>query len=254
MIDPQHERTFEDRLGAFGLDARRCVSVAYTWFAFDARISNDPDLLSRINKHAAFWVCVQHSWQATMFAALGRLYDDDRNTHSGRQVVKYAEKYPSLFSRAALRVRKTREGLSPGQADVFIEQWKEPTRTDLGALSAAFEQQRDVYVAKAKDIRDDVFAHLATITPAQRDALFSAAPLRDLEGLVMFPLRLHRVLEAWYRNGYPVTLDEDVPVVIGDVLAKPVPPHTVTWEEQRHAATDVARFVDWLSNLNDDGE
>ena len=59
------------------------------------------------------------------------------------------------------------------------------------------------------------------------------------------------MLDAWYVNGYPAELDEPGHMVIGDVLANPLPEGTNTWAEHRHAAADVARFLDWFVRLND---
>jgi hypothetical protein len=71
---------------------------------------SDSDLRERINSHAGFWNGVLGSLQASAFVALGRIYDDDRGTHSANELLRFVTECPGIFTRAALRDRKVREG------------------------------------------------------------------------------------------------------------------------------------------------
>jgi hypothetical protein len=251
----QLDHDFEERLRALDDDGRACAVAAYTWLALDTRVGGDEALLSLFNEHAGIWNAVRASLVVATISALGRIYDDDRKTNSARQLLKRAVANPVLFTRDALRARRVRGGMAPAAAEAFVAAAEvfvagtnafEIVRTDLAALDDAFEAQSLIYLAKVRPIRHKVYAHTGRITRDERDALFTGLPpVRDFERLVVFPLRLHRALFSLYTDGRRAILD-DVPTVIDNVLAAPVPPRTSTWAEHRHAAADVARFLDWL--------
>jgi hypothetical protein len=235
------EHLFEEHLREFSRHGVQCARSGYTLFAWRTRVDNDPDLLSLVNEHPAFWLSVLGALQAATFTALGRIYDDDRDTHSARLLLKRVEEHQGLFKRAQLHDRKVRAGMTPEAADTFVADAWELKRADVAALTDAFEHQRAVYVAKVKDIRDKVYAHAGRITRERRDELFEGLMLREWEHLIVFPLRLHAALFGLYDNGTQPTL-YDVPTIIGQVLADPVPERTTTMEH-RHAATDTTEFL-----------
>jgi hypothetical protein len=180
-----------------------------------------------------------------MIVALGRIYDDDRDTHSGCELLKYVETYPGLFTRPALRDRRMRGGATQADADKFVEGAHELSLADLRPLRSAFDEQLAIYVGKVKPIRDKAYAHSARITRDALEAMFYDLPAHTIERLVVLPMQLQRSLWHAYFNGSPPVLDDAAPTIVGDVLANPVPPRANTWEH-RHAASDTAQFLDEL--------
>ena len=68
--------------------------------------------------------------------------------------------------------------------------------------------------------------------------------LRDLEDVVVFPVRLSRVLFQLFENGREPILD-DAPTITPDVLKTELQRGVNSWEHL-HSAKAVAGFLAWL--------
>lgn len=244
------ESEFLDRLEVLGQDSRACVRFAYTLATLDYIVGSDPDLLSRVNKHAAFWNGLGGGLQAATFVALGRIFDDDSGTRSAGQLLKFAAQYPRIFSRRALESRKAKAGLSVDDAKAYAARVFELPKTGgLAALEKAFNVKRKFYREKVKRIRDEVFAHSGKITPPERSTLFTGLFLQQFWELCVFPHRLHEAFWQLYHNGLPPELPA-TPTIIRDVLAD-LPSTNTNTLEHRLAARDTAAFLQWLKSVAD---
>src|SRR4051812_45409751 len=124
----QFEAEFEKQLEALDSEARTAAVFAYTEMAMMYCAGSDPDLLDRLQPHAGFWNAVGGALQTAAFVALGRIYDNDRQTHNAAQLLTYADEHPGIFARTALQARKVRVGLSPEQARDYVVDAYEPVR------------------------------------------------------------------------------------------------------------------------------
>jgi hypothetical protein len=70
-----------------------------------------------------------------------------------------------------------------------------------------FEGYRASYESRVQPIRHGVFAHAGRLDRKARDELFTKVFIRELEKMVVFPLRLHRALFHLYMNGSKPSLD-----------------------------------------------
>ena len=108
-------------------------------------------------------------------------------------------------------------GLSATDAHAYASEAFEPRAAAFKPLRDAFDEHRALYVAKVQPIRHQVFAHAGRIAREERDALFSDLFVRELEGLVVFPLRLASAFFRLYHDGIEPVLADNVPTVITDV-------------------------------------
>jgi hypothetical protein len=146
----------------------------------------------------------------------------------------------------ALEQRKIREGWSPEQARAFASGGSSLEHDVLAAIRDEFERYRSLYESKVQPIRHSVFAHAGRITREERDELFTRVFTRELERMVVFPLRLHRALFHLYSNGSAPQLEQP-PTVITDVLNALPSDSTSTWEHL-HAAKNAAGMVLWMKS------
>ena len=246
------EREFETQLKAFEGHARSCATLAYTEFALHFYAGGDFAIRDQLNRHPAFWNAVLAGLQSSAFVALGRIFDKRSDTYSGTALIDFAEKYLGIFSRRAFEARQVRIGLGLDVAKASAARAFELRTGGLADLRQQFEAKQRIFEGKVAPIRHEVYAHAGKLTIEGREAMFTGLPLRDLEDLVVFPLRLERALFQLYHNGREPTLDP-APSIITEVIKSAPERGTSTWEHL-HAAANVAGFLDWLRGTPLDDE
>jgi hypothetical protein len=228
---------FENRLDMFGGDARACASFAYTELTFRHALRADRDLAKQMDAHRGFWRQLRAALRTSLFATLARIYDESRNSNSAGQFLRFCEGHREIFSRPSRIARQTagHEIAVPRARTAF-----EPEPGVFAPLFAELDRMRCFY-------------HRA-VQPVQARLLragFGAADHVDVGGLdelggsefaelAVFPLRLHRALEALYRDGRPPAL-ADVPMTLEAILAGH-PAAAAAWEHVR-AARNTAAFL-----------
>jgi hypothetical protein len=237
------ENQFEERLKALHRDSMESAIFAYTQFALDYEASNF-EILDRLNQHPGFWNGLAGALQTAAFIALGRIFDDDKGTHSAQALLNFAEEHPGIFRKAALEARKRKAGAPPDVARERAAEAYELRRGALMPIREEFRKRQEFYRQKVAPIRHKVFAHAAMLDREEREKLFTDLFRRPLEDLVVFSLRLHRALSKLYHDGREPVLD-DAPSNIGDVMKALPAPRTTTWEHL-HTARDTAAFLEWL--------
>jgi hypothetical protein len=238
------QQEFEAGLAALDRDSRESALYLYTFSAIYFVSDADHALLDRLNLHAAFWTSILAALQGSTFVALGRFFDERKDTHSAKGLLNFAEKSSGIFSRAALEARKVRAGLAPEAAKEFAAAAYELRPGGLAALQQELKDRRRFFEEKVKPIRHDVFAHAGKITKAERDRLFVTMPMRSLEDLVVYTLRLYNALFYLYHDGREPILG-DAPSNIAQVMERLPDQFTTTWPHL-HAAKDAATFLGWI--------
>jgi hypothetical protein len=74
-------------------------------------------------------------------------------------------------------------------------------------LERELEDRRQRYREKIEPIRSEYIAHLAVDPSAPLSTLFEKTTSDEVTDLLEFPLRLHRALWMFYRNGLAPRLD-----------------------------------------------
>lgn len=238
------EREFEARLRSFGREARGCAMLAYTEFVLHYYAGSNWPVRDRLNRHPAFWNAVLAGLQSSAFVALGRIFDTKRGTYNGDELLDFAEKHRGIFSRKAREAREVRRGAPLDQARDFAARAVELRAGGLREVRDGFAARQRVFEKRVAPIRHEVFAHASKREIEDREKMFTALPLRELEDLVVFPLRVERALFQFYYNGAPPDLDP-APSLVSEVVKALPEPSVASWEHL-HAAKNVVAFLDWL--------
>lgn len=147
------------------------------------------------------------------------------------------------FDRRHLKSRQT-AGMMPEAARTFAQGTWTLKASDLQPIRAEYEHLRRLYKANIEPIRHRVFAHAGKITRQELNELFTKVFLRDLERMVVFPLRLERALSGLYVNGTEPTL-ESVPTNMVEILNDLPDDATTSWEHF-HAIKNAAGVAAWM--------
>lgn len=238
------EEQFESHLAALQSDGRSASNFVYTEITLHHFFSGDLELFDRVNEHAGFWNGVLAALQASGCIALGRMYDDDGSAHTIRALLRFVENHPGLFRPEALEIRRRAAGMTPEEARAFARSTWSLRASDLVPILEEFERFRAIYKANIEPIRHNVFAHAGRIQREEREALFTKVYLRDIERIVVYPLRLERALFGLYMNGLAPIL-ESVATNTVDILGKLPSDSTNTWEHF-HSVKNAAAIVAWL--------
>jgi hypothetical protein len=225
---------FENRLEVFGGDARACASFAYTELAFRYTLRADRDLAKQIDAQRGFWRHIRHALRTSLFSTLARLYDESRNSNSAGQFLRFCEAHLELFSPVSRMARHTEAGMARELATLRARTAFEPEPGAFAPLFAELDRMRHFYhravqPARARLLRAryDSADHVDAVGADELGAEFA--------DLTVFPLRLHRALEALYLEGRAPVL-ADVPTALDAILAG----HGAAWEHARAARSAVA--------------
>ena len=107
QADPEAE--FQNELRVFDNDVDEVVQCFYIWRTVHAAARKSRRVYDLLNQNAGFWVVALGSIQANSLIALGRIFDNSRDSHNIGRLLKLIEMNPSIFSRAALRKRKEKD-------------------------------------------------------------------------------------------------------------------------------------------------
>jgi hypothetical protein len=244
------EADFLSRLAELDRDGRRAVAFVYTLGSFNHLVTSDPDLLDQINHHGLFWVNTMAAVQAAGFVALGRLYDSGGDVHHIDGLLDAAVLARGVFRRPVLEMRKLAAGVEPSAARKLAAGATEPGPADFDRIRREFNSHRQQYVARVQPIRHRVFAHNSRAARADLDTLFVNLPVRVLESVALFPLRLCDALRNTYDNGAPLVLRDAPSNVVEIVEAGPLPDGLNTWEHV-DVVDAVVKFLRTLSGGRD---
>jgi hypothetical protein len=232
------EFEFENRLEVFGGHARACASFAYTELTFGHELRTNRELAKQMDAHRTFWRHLRAALRTALFAALGRIYDENRNSNSAGQFLRFCERHLELFSRVSYIARQTAAGVP---RDLAAQRAWAAFEPQPGAFAPMFGQldclrrfyHRVVQPTKARLLRAGEDGRDAD-GPTRDDELSGAA----FAELAVFPLRMHRALEGLYREGRAPILAE-APLELEAILTG----HAAgAWEHVR-AARSAAAFM-----------
>jgi hypothetical protein len=197
QADPEVE--FQNELRVFENDVDEVVQCFYIWRTVHAAARKSRRVYDLLNRNAGFWVVALGSIQANSLIALGRIFDNSRDSHNIGRLLKLIEKNPSIFSKAALRKRKEKDLANALRlVDNVMKDVKEPTASDFKWLNEFVEKRRKIYGKCYKQIRDKRYAHKQRM---DMSALVAQTNTRELAKLVTDLSNLHGILWHWYRNG-----------------------------------------------------
>lgn len=240
----QFEQQFDGHLTALKNDGRAASIFVYSEITLNHFFGGDTDLFDRVNEHAGFWNGVLAALQTSGFIALGRMYDQDGSTHSLHALLRFIEDYRGIFRPSALEVRRQAIGMTPEDAHSYAEGSWTLKASDLVPIRTEFEEFQRLYKASIEPIRHKVFAHAGKISRQELNDLFTGVFLRDLERMVVFPLRLERALSRLYVDGVAPTLESAITNMV-EILKSLPDEGTNTWDHF-HAVKSAAEMATWM--------
>ena len=183
----------------FGKDADVAIQCFYVWLTVhDAARKNEKvyHLLSRDR----FWTLAVGSIQANSLIALGRIFDTDQRSHSVKHLLELAEQNISIFSKTALRKRKSKQSANAHEwiddfmrGNVFV-----PKVSDFKRWQSFVKARRKVYESCYNQLRNKVYAHRDRTDIA---GIVAKTNIRELGRLVSDMYQFHDVLLELLQDG-----------------------------------------------------
>lgn len=193
---------FENELEVFRREAESAVQFFYAWRTVNEVAAKDKGIVAALNKAPLFWNTSLGALQTSTFIALGRVSDQEQNTHNIDRVLRIGQRNPEIFSLNALADRKRRAN---SNADVWLGEYLVnayvPNPDDFRRLRKHVATRRKIYEASLRPIRHQVFAHKQVAEQSEMYALFANAKITDIQQLLVFLRRLYEALWELFFNG-----------------------------------------------------
>lgn len=197
MNNPEAE--FEQELQSFDNDVDEAVQCFYIWRTVHAAARRSRKIYDTLNRNSGFWNVALGSIQANSLIALGRIFDKNPRTHNVKRLLNLAETNPAIFSKNALRQRKSKIlANNAGLLEDYMRNVHDPSPTDFKRLQSFIDVRRKVYERCYKQLRDKRYAHRER---SNIGVFFAQTDIRELARLVTDLTKLHRVLWDWQQNG-----------------------------------------------------
>ena len=197
MVDPETE--FERELQIFGNDVDEAIQCFYVWLTVHAVARKNRKVYDLLNRDIGFWNLAIGSIQANSLIALGRIFDRRKDSHNVKRLLKLAELNIAIFSRAALRKRKSKQSANAHEwIDNYMRDVHVPTASDFKRLQSFVDARRKVYGSCYKQLRDKVYAHKER---TDISVFVAKTNTRQLGRLLHDMYKLHDVLWNLLQNG-----------------------------------------------------
>ena len=193
MRNPKAE--FEAELEVFRQEAESAVQFFYAWLSVHQVASRNETVEDLLNAAPLFWNTALGALQSSAFIALGRIFDQERDTHNIDCLIRLAQINPDIFSLEALAERKRR--LAPTANEWLAEYLKNahvPTHDDFRRLRKHVAARRKIYEANFRPVRHKVFAHKHLSHQVDQQALFAKVSVPEIQQVLVFLRRLHQAL------------------------------------------------------------
>ena len=231
---PPDESEFEEQLSAFQANMATVTRCFFTMAAINHLASQNATLLGRLNEAPDFWNLVQAANQTTLFIALGRIFDQNRDVRfSLDKLVGTAQSNGgAIFAANRLADRKRRgssnadEWLSDYLKNIYV-----PTTADFRALRQIRDRYRQMFEATYRPIRHEVYAH-GIATRAEAVELFAETRSGELQRIIRFLQRLGDGLSGVYWNGHNPLHRRRFPPLSVAQLADSPPRHGSTSDQE----------------------
>lgn len=134
--------------------------------------------------------------------ALGRIFDDGRDSHSIHKFLAACISRHQDFSFESLKERKRKIFKNEeGQLEEYMKETYQPEVRDFRELKREVKAHRRNFDEIYKDIRDYVFAHNIANAPGASAELFGNTKISDIEEMLAFLYDLQEVIWELYHNG-----------------------------------------------------
>ena len=185
MINSEVE--FERELGVFGGEIKTAIRSLYCWRTVNLAARDNTRLYNLLNRHALFFITVVDALRTNFMIVLGRVFDDDKRSHSINRLLQIAEDNPSIFSKVALAERMRRGSANAGDwLDEYMRDVYVPTPADFKRIRRYVDARRKIYESNYKKLRNKQEAHKDRIDQKTVQYLLARTSSRELEKLLVF--------------------------------------------------------------------
>jgi hypothetical protein len=207
MKKAKTDHEFEDRLQILRDEIVRAERCFYSFVAINHFLS---DQKAKENKNPLFWNTMQDALLGSFFVAMGRIFDEDKKSHSVISFVRFCKVYNSIFSRKHLQERKKSE-LSPSDLESYMKRIPNVTvsKEDFETIETGIADKKLVYHEKYRHTRDKIFTHRDLKTVSRENTLYSKDLITELEELLNFLNKVRHVFGELYVNGTKIDLKND---------------------------------------------
>ncbi|MGI8427393.1 MAG: hypothetical protein ACR2M4_12565 [Actinomycetota bacterium] len=177
---PSPEVEFESELEVFRREAESAVQFFYAWRTVNEVAAKNDAVVTTLNKAPLFWNTTLDALQTAAFIALGRVFDQEQDTHNIDRVLRIAQRNPLIFSLEALAERKRRASPNAHEwLDEYLQGAYVPTADDFRRLRKHVAARRKVYTECFRPLRHKVFAHKQIFKQNEAHALFANAKIKE---------------------------------------------------------------------------
>ncbi len=174
----------------------------YTWLEINNYARANKEVYRSMNKTPSFWNINLYGLQSSFFMALGRIFDDGRDSHSIHKFLAACISRHQDFSFESLKERKRKIFKNEErELDEYMKETYQPEVGDFRKLKREVNAHRRNFDEIYKDIRDYVFAHNIANAPRASAELFGNTKISDIEEILAFLYDLQEVISELYHNG-----------------------------------------------------
>ena len=186
----------------FRKEAESAVQFFYAWRTVNEVAANNKAVAATLNTAPLFRNTTLSSLPTSALIALGRVFDQEKDTHNIDRVLRVAQRNPGIFSLESLANRKRKLSSNSYEwLDEYLASAYVPTPEDFRRLRKHVATRRKVYEESFRPLRHKVFAHKQVLSGSETVALYERAQIKDLQQLLIFLRRLHEALWELLFNG-----------------------------------------------------
>ena len=196
------ESKFQTELEIFDGEIRSAIQFFYFHISIHQNAGRDRTILDAVNRDLLFWNTALGATQTALFITLGRMFDQDSNSHGVKRLVGMAKNNIDMFSLSALSERKR---MSSPNADEWLPDYLRsayvPSMRDFARMERYLSKYEKVYERSYSRLRKKFFAHKDRIDLDEVENLFSKTKVLELRRMLGFLHRLHDALWQLFCNG-----------------------------------------------------
>jgi signal transduction histidine kinase len=234
------ESAFSEELEVFRHEAESAVQFFYAWLSIHQVAQRTEQVEDLLNRAPLLWNTVLGALQSSVFIALGRVFDQEQDTHNVDRLLRMAQQNLHMFSLEALAERK--RNLAP-TADEWLGEYLArayvASPDDFRRLRKHVAARRRVYEANFRPVRHQIFAHKQLSEQVDASALFAKVSLPEIQQVLVFLRRLHQALWNLLFNGQKPVL-RPARYSVTQMLAQPRPYSTSL---QERLTRETAEFL-----------
>ena len=173
-------------------DIETAIGCSSTYLTINRLATNDHNIAQKYNRNADFWRATAYALQTGLFMAVGRVFDQTKNTYTIEDVVEQTIDHPGFFNKAALRQRK-RDSLNlfgdqpdPDWLPPYVANAWEPSRTSLEILRSELKPHVEKFIEVYEPIRHKYFAHRGKDSQEAIEELFKKAVITEMGAILRF--------------------------------------------------------------------